>query len=115
MMALAPETSGAFNSTPEVPVDSALLRLAELLGAGLVRLDAERRTWPLNDSAAALIDAIGGGYGEALPECLVEAVDALAEADGPQAREVVIPPPASRHVAVAALRIGETMLLALRD
>src|SRR5688572_12247654 len=111
-MTLAPETPGApFDTT----LDSALLRLADLLGAGLCRVDAESRAWPLNDTAVSLIEAIGGGYGAPLPEALVEPVALLIASQSAQSMEVTTPPPSSRHVAVAALPAGEVTLLALRD
>ncbi|MPZ49792.1 MAG: response regulator [Dehalococcoidia bacterium] len=116
-MTLAPQTSGSANSSPgqDAALNFALLRLANLTGAGLVRVDAEGHAWPLNETAANLLEALGGSYGATAPGALSSALATAAETGTPQLNEVLTSPPVSRHITVAALHSDGIGLVALRD
>ena len=116
-MALAPETPGSPAAAPasEAALSPALLHLSDLLGTGLVRVDADGLAWPLNEAGAGLLDALGGSKGAPLPALLGEPLAAAAEASAPELNETVTPPPESRHITVAALRTEAGGLIALRD
>jgi len=116
-MALAPQTSGSLGqaATGETTLNSALLRLADLLGAGLVRVDGAGNAWPLNEAGTSLLGAMGGGLGRPAPEALREALAEAAQASAPAVKETVTPPPESRHVAIAASQTDAGGLIALRD
>ena len=116
-MALAPETPGSPAAAPasEAALSPALLHLSDLLGTGLVRVDADGLAWPLNEAGAGLLDALGGSKGAPLPALLGEPLAAAAEASAPELKETVTPPPESRHITVAALWTEAGGLIALRD
>ncbi|HEY7466512.1 MAG TPA: hypothetical protein VIB47_07445, partial [Dehalococcoidia bacterium] len=84
-MAFAPQLPG--DPTPETPADSSpdleLLRLCNLLGIGVVRVDAEGRAWPQNEAGGSLLQISGGSAGGAAPDPLPELLRAAA-AGGPQ-------------------------------
>ncbi|HLF72508.1 MAG TPA: ATP-binding protein [Dehalococcoidia bacterium] len=110
-MALAPHE--ADSPSPESPLGMGMLGLANLLGAGFVRVDAEGLAWPMNEAGATLLELMGGSYGATLPESLAEALAEAATAA--QVRETVASTPESRHIAVAALQTAEGGVIALRD
>ena len=99
--------------TPDKP-DTELLRLCDLLGIGVVRLDVEGKAAPLNESGASLLSTLGGNAGEAAPDPLPELVRA-AETGGAQLGETLTRSPASRHIAVTASQSNGEGLVLLRD
>jgi two-component system NtrC family sensor kinase len=105
-MALAPDTPD--KAVPNSAESVALLRLAYLVGAGLVRVDERGFAWPLNDAGATLLAAIGGSAGDAAPASLRNALAANAPL------ETATPPPESRHITIAPLE-SEPRIVALRD
>jgi len=112
-MALAQETPGAFDGLANEASQSPLLvELCDLLGAGAVRVDVDGRTWPLNGSGRALLAALGGEAGGAVPP----AIGALLEKGGAaRVDETVAHTPESRHIAIAAGCVGGECLVLLRD
>jgi nitrogen-specific signal transduction histidine kinase len=115
-MAFAPQLPG--DPTPETPIDTSpdleLLRLCNLLGIGVVRVDAEGRAWPLNEAGSSLLLTVSGSAGGAAPDPLPELLHAAA-LGGPQLGETVTHMPESRHIAVTVGRSGDTGLVLLRD
>jgi two-component system NtrC family sensor kinase len=115
-MAFAPQLPG--DPTPETPINTSpdleLLRLCNLLGIGVVRVDAEGRAWPLNEAGNSLLLTVSGSAGGAAPDPLPELLHAAA-LGGPQLGETVTHMPESRHIAVTVGRSGDTGLVLLRD
>jgi two-component system NtrC family sensor kinase len=115
-MAFAPDTPGA--SDPGFPQDSTpdfdLLRLSNLLGTGIVRIDAMGAAWPLNETGARLLEMLGGAYGVEAPARLAGLL-ASARAGGPAEDELLVQAPDLRHIAAV---VGESRaggLVLLRD
>jgi two-component system NtrC family sensor kinase len=111
------QTPGAVS--PQIPTqdtpDTELLRLCDLLGIGVVRVDADGRAVPLNQSGMALLDTLGGTSGETAPEPLPELLRAALAENAPQLGETLTRSPASRHIAVTASCSGDDGLVLLRD
>jgi two-component system NtrC family sensor kinase len=105
--------------SPEIPTqdqpDTELLRLCDLLGIGVVRVDAEGRAAPANDNGAALLITLGGAAGEPAPDPLPELIRTAGGGNGPQLGETLTHSPASRHIAVTASQAGGQGLVLLRD
>jgi two-component system NtrC family sensor kinase len=106
--ALSPETPSS--DKPE----SELLRLCDLLGIGVVRVDANGTSAPLNENGATLLTTLGGTPGEAAPDPLPELLRA-AGLEGPQVGETMTHSPASRHIAVTASQADGLGYVLLRD
>jgi two-component system NtrC family sensor kinase len=115
-MAFAADAGGIAEqaSIQESGYSLSLFRLANLLGTGLVRIDEGRRTWPLNETGARLLEAIGGSYGGQAPLALTDLLLAAAASGIPQPVDTVAATD-TRHVVLAALQHGEVSLVALRD
>jgi two-component system NtrC family sensor kinase len=113
---MASQPPGAVS--PEIPIqdtpDLELLRLCDLLGIGVVRVDAEGRTAPLNDSGASLLLTLGGSAGAPAPDPLPELLRAAVD-NGPQVGETLTHSPASRHIALTASQASGLGLVLLRD
>ena len=104
-----PETPAEQASPSQPPVDSALLRLCAQVGLGLVRVDDQSRCWPLSETGASLLQAIGGAPGEPAPPAILKA---LSSGEGaPEPDEAVL----SRHVSADAVSIKGGAVVALRD
>ncbi|HEU0075055.1 MAG TPA: ATP-binding protein [Dehalococcoidia bacterium] len=105
--------------SPEIPAkdqpDIELLRLCDLLGIGVVRVDVDGAAAPLNDNGAVLLQTLGGAPGEAAPDPLPELIRAAASGNGPQLGETLTRSPASRHIAVTASQAAGQGLVLLRD
>ncbi len=73
-MAFAPQSPGDLGSEviPENTPDFELLRLCNLLGIGVVRVDSEGNTWPLNEVGGSLLETVGGNAGATAPDPLPE-------------------------------------------
>ncbi len=103
---------GAF--TPSIPPqeesDSELLRLCDLLGIGVVRVDPGGLAVPINVNGGELLTTLGGNAGAPAPDPLPELLRAAAT-EGPQVGETMTRSPASRHIAVTA----SNGLVLLRD
>ena len=112
-MNLSPEPSVSL-SAQAPSIDGELLRLSDLLGAGVVRLDREGVTQPLNESGSALLSMLGGAPGALLPELLRDLMSVARNA-GPQQDEVITQVPESRHVGVVISANEGGGLLMLRD
>jgi signal transduction histidine kinase len=95
--------------------DTELLRLCDLLGIGVVRVDAEGRAAPLNDNGGVLLRTLGGVAGEPAPDPLPALIRTAAPENGPQLGETLTHSPASRHIAVTASQAGGQGLVLLRD
>jgi len=115
-MAFAPQSPGALGSEtpPENTPDFELLRLCNLLGIGVVRVDGEGSAWPLNESGGSLLETVGGASGTQAPDPLPELLRAAATT-GPQIGEAVTRSPESRHIAVTASQAEGFGLVLLRD
>jgi two-component system, NtrC family, sensor kinase len=103
-MTLATATDPGFGPYPQPDrtPEFDLLRLGNLLGAGVVRVDAQGLTWPLNEAGANLLERLGGAYGGLAPDGIRAA---LASATGlARLHELLSPGPDSRYIAVAACR-----------
>ena len=101
---------------PRAPdLNLALLSLADLIGAGLVRVDDDGRAWPLNETGATLLDTLGGAAGEPAPEAIRGALDVATTAGAPQVEETLPPTLEQRHVTVAAFSSAGGGIVALRD
>jgi two-component system NtrC family sensor kinase len=114
-MALAPDTPESLGLPGDADLSFALLRLSNLMRTGLVRVDAEGRAWPLNETAANLLDTLGGSYGGPVPASFNDALASIRDVSLPQLNEVLTPPPAPRHITIAALQTEGDRLIALRD
>jgi signal transduction histidine kinase len=99
----------------EPQLNAALLGLSDLLGAGMVRVDAEGRAWPLNLTGSNLLTELGGLEGEPAPDAVTERLAAAIEAGAPQVAETLPPTPEQRHVTVAAAAAGGGGIVALQD
>jgi two-component system NtrC family sensor kinase len=99
----------------EAPINFDLLRLASLIGVGLIRVDLAGRAWPLNETGAGLLEALGGGYGSPAPEVLSEQLSASGASGASQTIETTTAPPDARHVTIATLGRADAGLVALRD
>ncbi len=97
------QTPGAVSApiSTQVKPDSELLHLCDLLGIGVVRVDAEGNADPVNENGAALLITLGGSVTAPAPDPLPELLSA-ARTDGPQVGETMTRSPASRHIAVTA-------------
>jgi signal transduction histidine kinase len=118
-MAFAPQLPGSPEPTPPTqvqppPPEQELLRLCNLLGIGVVRVDAGGRAWSLNDAGGTLLATVGGASGEPAPDPLPELLRAAA-IEGPRLDETVTHLPESRHVAITASHNGNGGLVLLRD
>ena len=96
-------------------LNAGLLRLSNLMGAGLVRVDGDGLAWPLNESAGGLLEVLGGGEGEPAPTAIVTALDTSTSTGVPHTEEVLTLPPSSRHITIAALQSDRLGLVALRE
>ena len=104
-----PKVPQLVETSPPPAVDSALLRLCAQVGLGLVRVDDESRCWPLSETGATLLQAIGGAPGEAAPPAISKA---LSSGEGaPEPDEPIL----SRHVSADAVLIRGGAVVALRD
>ena len=114
---MASQPSGAVS--PDIPTqetpDTELLRLCDLLGIGVVRVDAVGIAAPLNQSGASLLVTLGGNDGEPAPEPLPQLLGAATAGNGPQLGETLTRSPASRHIAVTASQSAGQGLVLLRD
>ena len=115
-MAFAPQSPGDLGSeiTPEDTPDAELLRLCNLLGIGVVRVDGDGNAWPLNDAGGTLLETVGGNAGATAPDPLPELLRAAA-LGGPQLGETLTHMPESRHIAVTASQSPSFGLVLLRD
>jgi two-component system NtrC family sensor kinase len=115
-MAFAPHTSGDLGTEPPAAntPDLELLRLCNLLGIGVVRVDGEGGAWPLNEVAGSLLQTIGGLPGAPAPDPLPELLRSAALGT-PQLGETVTHMPESRHIAVTASQAQGHGLVLLRD
>jgi two-component system NtrC family sensor kinase len=115
-MAFAPQTPGDLGSetTPASTPDSELLRLCNLLGIGIVRVDGDGNAWPLNEAGGSLLETVGGSPGGAAPDPLPELLRS-ASLGTPQLSETVTHMPESRHIAVTASQTQGSGLVLLRD
>ena len=115
-MTLAPESSGPLGPHPSNPAtpDFDLLRLSNLLGDGVVRMDAEGRAFPLNESGARLLEVLGGSLGNEAPPVMRDLL-LTAKANGPQRDEMLTQTPDLRHVAIVVTSTGDGGLVMMRD
>jgi two-component system NtrC family sensor kinase len=104
--------------SPNLPIqdkpETELLRLCDLLGIGVVRVDADGSCAPLNESGSALLTTLGGATGDAAPDPLPELLRAAAS-EGPQLGETMTRSPGSRHIAVTASQADGQGFVLLRD
>ena len=109
------ETGTPADIGADAGINKALLSLANLLGAGLVRVDTGGRAWPLNDTGAALLVMMGGAPGEVAPESIGATITLAESAGEPQVEEAFPPTPDQRHVSVAAFAAAGGGIVALQD
>jgi hypothetical protein len=112
-MTLSPDPSTIYPSE-STTFDSELLRLSSLLGAGVVRIDAQGMAWPLNESGRSLLALLGGADGSPLPVVIGD-LHRAAAMSGPQQDEVITQVPESRHIGVVVSAGGDGGLVMLKD
>ncbi|HEX5140252.1 MAG TPA: hypothetical protein VFX19_04880, partial [Dehalococcoidia bacterium] len=105
-MTLAPDTSGSNGPYASNTPDFDLLRLSNLLGSGVVRIDGQGRAFPLNETGARLLETLGGGLGNEAPPLLREML-ITAMANGPQSDEMLTQTPELRHIALVVTASGD--------
>src|SRR5688500_10128665 len=103
------------SSPPQTSLSFAVIRLSNLIGTGLVRIDALRRTWPLNETGARLLESVGGAYGAPAPQSLDEVLLKAGAGGQAQLSDAANTGPETRHITLAAMRSGEGALVVLRD
>jgi hypothetical protein len=119
-MTLAPESSGSLGpqhsnpGTPPSTTDFDLLRLSNLLGDGVVRVDGEGRAFPMNEAGARLLELLGGSFGNDAPAVIGDLL-ANARANGPQRDEMLTQTPDLRHIAIVVTAGDSGGLVMLRD
>src|SRR5688572_21233192 len=123
-MTLAPDSGfpGPYpnNPTPIEPapvapaLDFDFLRLSNLLGDGVVRIDGEGRAFPQNEAGARLLELLGGSMGNEAPAIMRDLLQ-TAKADGPQRDEMLTQMPDLRHVAIVVTSSDDGGLVMLRD
>jgi two-component system NtrC family sensor kinase len=123
-MTLAPDSGfpGPYpnNPTPGEPaleapaLDFDLLRLSNLLGDGVVRIDGEGRAFPQNEAGARLLELLGGSMGNEAPAIMRDLLQ-TARANGPQRDEMLTQTPDLRHVAIVVTSNDTGGLVMLRD
>ena len=111
-MTLSPEP-GATHLSDRSSGESEFLQLSSLLGAGVLRLDAQGLAWPLNESGARLLLTLGGTAGSPPPQVLRDLLDVAG--DAPHRDEIVTQVPESRHIGVVARAGSDGGLVMLRD
>ena len=116
-MALAPQPSGQASRTLDFTTSPTadFLRLANLMGIGLVRVDEAGSAWALNELGSSLLESVGSAAGAAAPAALLEVLAKVQGAARPVLKEALTTTPAARHVTIAAVESVEGGLVALRD
>ena len=112
-MTLSPDPIPSFPAETDSTGDD-VLRLSSLLGAGVVRIDAQGIAWPLNEAGLPLLRILGGEAGVPIPEVLRDLHSASATS-GPQQDEVITQVPESRHIGVVVSANATGGLIMLRD
>ena len=97
------------------PLTADYLRLANLLGVGIVRLDARGDAWPMNDCGASLLTALAGTHGGAAPDGLEDALTRARSSGQAAVIESPVATQESRQITIAAVAGGGTGLMALQD
>jgi two-component system NtrC family sensor kinase len=114
-MTLARQLSDSPPSFQEPALSPGLMRLWDLMGTGLVRVDEDGHAWPLNETAVRLLEVLGGAEGVAAPDALLTALASAGDVAGPRLAEVLTPAPAARHISIAAVLSESARLVALRE
>lgn len=109
-----PVVVGPLTPSTSSSMASSFFALTNNLGVGLIRVDEQGRAWPLNENGLALLEAIGGAYGEIAPAAVIDVI-AHAGEGGTATRDVPAASGEARHVNLIACRQGPVTLVALRD
>jgi two-component system NtrC family sensor kinase len=85
------------------------------MGVGLARVDTSGTAWPLNESGASLLEALGSAYGAPAPASVLAALKDAHDCSRPVFIERAVTAAESRYISVAAVARGSAGLVALRD